>query len=291
MKPAVLLLLSAVLLAGAQPAAGQAAGARCGQAEVGPLLHYCLQGSGPVTVVLEAGMRSTSRSWRRVSPEVSAFATVLTYDRAGLGESGPGPTPRTSVRIADELRALLDHLGVEGPLVLVGHSIGGRHLRTFAASHPEQVAALLLLDSPHEDFDGRRDALLTPEEWADRERGLAEMRASIPEGERLEYEGMDATPASTWDHPLPPVPLRILAATRHGWVPARSAGAQEAAWQETQRALAALSPLGEYRTVEAGHNLQLETPGVVVEAIRELVREVEAPRDDRSRRPPVPAPR
>lgn len=112
-------------------------------------LHLRRFGAGPVTVVLEAGSGNTgSLSWLTIEKELAGIATVVAYDRAGVNWSEPGPAPRSSARIADELHVALDSLGVTGPLVLVGHSQGGVHMMQFALAHRDQVAGLVLLDSP-----------------------------------------------------------------------------------------------------------------------------------------------
>ena len=48
---------------------------------------------------------------------------------------------------ARDLHGLLAAAGEHGPYVLVGHSIGGPYAMTYAASYPEQVAGMVLLDS------------------------------------------------------------------------------------------------------------------------------------------------
>ncbi|NIP82175.1 MAG: alpha/beta fold hydrolase, partial [Gemmatimonadetes bacterium] len=73
---------------------------------------------------------------------------VVVYDRAGYGASEPGPLPRHAAREADELRALLEAASVDGPYVLVGHSLGGLNAQVFAARYRDDVAGLVLLDPP-----------------------------------------------------------------------------------------------------------------------------------------------
>jgi pimeloyl-ACP methyl ester carboxylesterase len=102
-------------------------------------------------VILEAGLGGSSVSWGFVQPEVARFTRVCSYDRAGLGYSDPGPSPRTARRIARELARLLDRSAIEGPVVLVGASAGGFSARVFASEHPERAAGLVLVDASHED--------------------------------------------------------------------------------------------------------------------------------------------
>src|SRR3954466_3037061 len=64
---------------------------------------YCL-GSGSPTVVFDSGWEDWAPAWSKVQPEVAKFTRACSYDRAGAGFSEPGPIPRTSLRIAEELR-------------------------------------------------------------------------------------------------------------------------------------------------------------------------------------------
>lgn len=112
----------------------------------GHRLHiYCL-GVGSPTVVMDSGLPGSSLSWSLVQPEVARFARVCSYDRAGLGWSDPGPTPRTTQQIVAELHTLLANAGVKPPYVLVGHSFGAFTARRYAAEYPTEVAGIVLVD-------------------------------------------------------------------------------------------------------------------------------------------------
>src|SRR5579871_1792560 len=91
---------------------------------------YCM-GNGSPAVVFDSGWEDWSPDWAIVQPRVAKWTRACSYDRAGLGFSGPGPMPRTSVRMADELHDALHRAGVQGPYILVGNAFGGDPARTF----------------------------------------------------------------------------------------------------------------------------------------------------------------
>ena len=116
-------------------------------------LHLHCVGQGSPTVVLDAGLGGFSLDWGAVQPQITTSTRVCAYDRAGLGWSEPGPTPRSPQQFAAELHALLTNSGVEGPYVLVAHSIAGKTARLFASQHPDEVTGMVLVDARHEYVD------------------------------------------------------------------------------------------------------------------------------------------
>ena len=107
-----------------------------------------------------------------VLPGVAAGTRVCAYERPGTAallddalrpsRSDPVPIPRTAPAVVADLHALLRAAGVPGPYVLVGHSLGGLFVRLYAATYPEEVAGLVLVDAWSETLEQR----LTPTQWA-----------------------------------------------------------------------------------------------------------------------------
>ena len=117
----------------------------------GYCLHVQAMGdSRKPVVVLDAGLGCFSLDWALVQPEIAQFAHVVSYDRAGYGWSDESPHPRTSRQIVRELHTLLCNAGLFPPYILVGHSFGGVNVRLFANEYPDEVAGLVVVDSPHE---------------------------------------------------------------------------------------------------------------------------------------------
>lgn len=117
----------------------------------GHRLHLWCTGDGAPAVILDTGLGGSTPGWGFVQPEVARFTRVCSYDRAGMGYSDPGPSPRTARRIASELAELLARSGIGGPAVLVGASFAGFGVRVFASDYPERAAGLVLVDASHED--------------------------------------------------------------------------------------------------------------------------------------------
>ncbi len=112
-------------------------------------LHVTERGSGAPTVVILHGAGDGADSWAPVVRALAERTRVLVYDRPGMGASDPGPAPDAEGSVR-ELYTLLERAGVDGPCVLVGHSIGGVLARLFALRHPERVAGIVFVDSSHE---------------------------------------------------------------------------------------------------------------------------------------------
>jgi pimeloyl-ACP methyl ester carboxylesterase len=108
--------------------------------------------AGPPTaaplVLLEAGAFGFSADWAVVQARLAARSVrSLAYDRAGLGLSEPGPSPRDGLAIAYDLERLLGEAGEPGPYLLVGHSMAGLHTQLFAGRNRDRIAGLVLVDA------------------------------------------------------------------------------------------------------------------------------------------------
>lgn len=109
-------------------------------------------GSGSPTVVYLNGFGAEAAdSWAIPAVEQSARNRVCLFDRPGVGlsEARTGPAPHTSTpqMHADEMFALMDILGEDGPFLLVAHSYGGLVARTAATADPADVAGMVLVDA------------------------------------------------------------------------------------------------------------------------------------------------
>ena len=269
-------------------------------------LHLYCVGEGAPTVVLDAGLGGGVLDWSTVQPEVSKFARVCAYDRAGMAWSDSGVRPRTSRQVVTELHALLGNAGVRAPYVLVGHSIAGIHVQLYAGQYPDEVAGLVLVDSSHEEQLTRKGMTQIPSFYPPLIKAVSPFgvvrlmdlvgapspnippevkagRAAIYSHTRNMYSYADeisAIPVSMGQ--LRAAPMRLgdkpLIVLSHGMKEANPAGSTEGAdqaeqaWAELQADLARRSSGGKQIIAEkSGHYIQFDQPDLVIDAIRQVV--------------------
>ena len=263
-------------------------------------LHLdCTGEAGAPTVVMDAGLGGTVLDWQLVQPEVSKFARVCTYDRAGMGWSELGAKPRTSQQIVEELHVLLGNAGVQGPYVLVGHSFGGTNVQLYASRYPDEVAGMVLVDSATED---KMLVALTEELQGSPVRnkilatigvtrlpytlgGETDERAAISTHAKDTYEVADevssweesfeqrlASPLSLGDKPLIVLTAGAFQVPPDAGIPQEQIDAFVEAHSEFQADLPRHSQNSKQIVAEdSGHYIQVEQPDLVIDAIRQVV--------------------
>ena len=116
----------------------------------GRKLRVVCEGPAAATpsIWLEHGAFGAATDWAAVQQKLAAKGLrSCAYDRAGLGYSDPGPSPRDGDAALADLEALMAAKGDAGPYVLVGHSMAGLHVRRFATAHPDRTIGIVLVDA------------------------------------------------------------------------------------------------------------------------------------------------
>jgi pimeloyl-ACP methyl ester carboxylesterase len=267
-------------------------------------LHLDCRGQGSPTVVMDAGLGGSSLDWSLVQPDVAETTRVCTYDRAGMGWSDVGPMPRSPAHLAEELHTLLANAGIDGPLVLVAHSLAGKNVRMFAAAYPDQVAGMVLVDARSEHVDA-----LVPKAEADAFRAALQMQGALYSIERriglaralaVSLIGEDLIPPATATQMvlLQTQPNAIDETTAEGMartaddpalagftlgsmplvVIAAAASLRDLPnWQMAQEQMAKLSTDGRLVVAaHSGHFVHAEEPAIVSAAIADVVSNVRA---------------
>jgi pimeloyl-ACP methyl ester carboxylesterase len=237
--------------------------------------------SGPIpTVVIDAGLGESSAQWQRIAEELGSQASVCTFDRAGYGDSDPGPLPRSPIANAQELRALLSVAELQPPFVLVGHSLGALNAQAFWTEYPGDVAGLVLLDPPPKAWlEGRRFpglwemAVAAGEDLqaaAAQGRGESPSETALLEAMASEHQEMLRTGADVAGiDSFGDLNLLVVAAGRPNPAFGDSAAAYQQFWIEENRTLAGRSTAGRVEVLGSiGHGMNHEAPSVLLELLR-----------------------
>lgn len=205
-------------------------------------MHIHCQGQGSPTVVFDAGLGGSSLEWGAVVEQIKDLTAVCVFDRAGYGDSDMGPRPRTSSRMVEELRVLLDGAGVDPPYVMAAHSFGGYNAQLFARRYPSLVSGLVLVDASHPE---QVERFLEPP---------LNMLTAPSSSYGIVLFGDPPTP-----HPNLPAAARETVAQRNlTWKTRRTYGNELLGFRDSARQVKDAAPLGELPTVVISRGLPLK---------------------------------
>lgn len=121
-----------------------------------PLVHRVAAGEIELSVrewpgegrpfLLVHGLASNARTWDGVAKHLNASGhRVVAIDQRGHGLSDKPESGYGFAEVTSDLRALIDSLGMQRP-VIVGQSWGGNVIAHFAARHPDDASGIILVD-------------------------------------------------------------------------------------------------------------------------------------------------
>ena len=207
-----------------------------------------------------------------VQPTVARTTQVCVYDRPntrsdGVDLSTPAAQPHSVQRDVDDVVALLGAAQLSGPFVFAAHSYGGLVLDLLARTHPELVAALVMVDptsefllsvgSPAQNAAFERDGQVPPE----------------PGGEGVLFD--DAFARINAAPPLPQVPAVVLSADK--FPPPEEVRPDNytlAQIHDANAMLASALGAGNIIATGSGHNMMLYQPKFVADNLIEVVERV-----------------
>ena len=188
---------------------------------------------------------------------------ICVYDRANVGRSDDVPGRRTGKSSVTDLNRLLDAAGVEPPYVLLGASFGGVISHAYAATYPEEVVGMVLLDAP---FPG----LLKLEHYWPKEERLKNLdwRDS---GEKIDQ--YDVYMYAQHAGQVPDIPMTYLQATpvtEDSALGGGPPGWQEAALDELPKYVESFSP-GVLKKASSPHYMEPAVPERIAKEVEMLI--------------------
>ena len=222
-------------------------------------------GTGDPAVILVSGASTPQTTWHEVHAKVGAKTRVCSYDRLGVGDSGPPAPVQTLEQLAADLDGVIDALALPRPLVVAGHSLGGPIAMAWATKRPADTVGVVLIDASSAAFQ-REDIKQVREHYP----GDVALNADP------EHLDLAAVPAQLDALPrLGAVPLVVLTRTLYQpdpTYPKIDWDAYERAWVEGQRHWATYSDVSEMVSVpNAGHFIHLNQLNVVIAAVLRIL--------------------
>ncbi|MER0694972.1 alpha/beta hydrolase [Pseudomonas aeruginosa] len=131
----------------------------------GVRLRYSISGSGEPLVLLH-GWPQSRREWRHVIPSLASHFTVIAPDMRGFGDSDKPSSGYDKRTVAKDIHELIHQLGFE-KIYLVGHDIGLMVAYEYAASHPNEVKKLVVMEAaiPGLGLEALQDTARFPHLW------------------------------------------------------------------------------------------------------------------------------
>jgi pimeloyl-ACP methyl ester carboxylesterase len=252
---------------------------------------YCVGEGSPAVMVVGAGF---SFDWDLVQTGVAKFTKICTYDVSGTAWSDPNP--RSLLTCSDrvnEVHKLLDSARIAGPSVLVGLSVGALVARLYATLHPTEVAGMVIVDHAFIDVGTDPPAghsspasvpgldsppvliykapiILSVEESSnfsklperDQElhRWAESLKPALPTVETAEDCLSQLKRTERAPHTLGSTPLVVV-----------STGNDLQNYKKLQTELLSLSTRSQQLFADSFHSVEIDQPGVVVEAIRRVI--------------------
>lgn len=237
------------------------------------LAFYVTPGRSPA-IVLDAGGGLDHSEWKKVGPVLAkkTGSKIITYDRSGVGNSPYVPGPWKAKEAATDLAAGLMKLGVTENVILVSHSLAGEVATYLLDQHPERISAAVLVDAN------------LPQFYTDSETARI-VAAKKPEIEKLEKKprtneirqqldlAANYGPAHRAYHKLvwpSNVPATVITSAATPF----PAGKDARRWRAAQQRFADAAPNRRMVIAQhSSHNIPADGPDVIVQAVREMVRQ------------------
>lgn len=162
----------------------------------GTKIHYEVRGegatrsgSGTAVTLIHAGIANLTM-WEDQMEALSQDYRVLRYDLRGWGQT---PRPDGDFHHHEDLRALLQHVGIEQTAV-IACSFGGKVALDFALAYPEMVSALMLVGAALGGFEWTDEWLAAQDEAVETAAAQGDLPMAAELETRIWFDGPGRTP-------------------------------------------------------------------------------------------------
>lgn len=222
-----------------------------------------INGTGSPAVIFESGLGTPLNNWEQIQSSISANYKTVSYDRRGIGESPATDSTRTLENLVNDLDILISQNKIDGPIVLVGHSLGGHIVRKYQQLFPSKVAGLFLVDPTNEYIYEEVFKQMSPESADSMKTAWDSSYSKQPIGVHNEWKEAYDIDQKMRKYPLPTdIPITILASyQRSTFLTEKNAtikNEQYSAWQKDKPNVKILT------TNNSGHYIHLGEPEWVI---------------------------
>ena len=239
-------------------------------------LHVRVIAGGKPHVLLESGGGFDLTEWNDIAPRIAreTGSTVISYSRAGFGESDLPEVPSDMKVEAAWLWNALGQLGLDRDLILVGHSYGGWMVRLEASEYPDAVRGIVFVDPFSAEFvdilgveylDNHPMAGKLPFDTSDPSALTKYQRALV----RMVGDGLAPKMEIMKETTVPEgIPVVII---RSG-LPTLSKKEEQEAWDTAlQQMAASINGVVLMVAEKSNHMINLNQPEIIVEAVKETI--------------------
>jgi pimeloyl-ACP methyl ester carboxylesterase len=237
-----------------------------GRFDVGDYKLYmrCVGSGSPTVVYFHGFIEEPASGGASNAGEIPSMLRdehrICVYDRANVGRSDDVPGLRTGKSSVTDLHRLLDAAGVEPPYVLLAASFGGLISYSYAATYPDEVVGMVLLDAQipglleHEHYWPKADRLKNVD-WSYAEEKIDQYDVNV----YAEQAGQ-----------VPDIPATYLLATPNPGVEEGPPAWTEAALDELPKYVESFSP-GVLKKVESPHYMEEAVPERIAKEVETLI--------------------
>jgi pimeloyl-ACP methyl ester carboxylesterase len=238
------------------------------------LAVHCTGSGSPTVVILHGWINqpgvTSHQYYGPLTGQLKPEFRVCSYDRANVGDSQTVAGTQTPEMVVDDLNGLMKTLGDAGPYVLIGQSAGGMVASAYAVAHPDKVAGIVMVDASFDEEIKLEDVGMVPQ-------GVGPCDPANREADgQQSLQKIDNCAMYKWAYERrafrPKVPLVYLAAKQTPWSDQTDFGPDYTkAIIPLQKSYAASWSPGKFEWVDSGHDIHVEQPAVVADAVRWVV--------------------